>query len=257
MPTIKDKIRFNFDGKWSDEYGIMNVVLDSGMHEETFIATREINETTRKGRNKPLFNNLNETAMEFDMILAFESGFDEDLLDEVVRWLFLDYYRPLYFENAEHKIYYCMAVGESSISHISGNQGYLKIKMRCDSSYIYSPSYLSDEYELVDGITQRIELKNLGHYEIFPEISIEKIGDGNITIVSKSDGDDIFEIRDLKDGEDIYINCEKEIIETNVIGTYRYNNIIGEYPRLLYGKNIFEITGSCKIQFRYKHKYRF
>lgn len=257
MPTIKEKIRFNYDGKWSDEFGLMHVVLDSGMFEETFVASRDIVETENPRTNKPFFNKIKEAPLEFDMVLAFENGYDDSIIDKVVRWLFGNYYKPLYFDGADNKVFYCTPISDSSIVHTGFNKGYFTIKMRCDSSNIYKPVSLTDEYDLSDIDSKIIDIYNEGHYTIYPEISIDKIGDGKITIISKTDGDNIFEILDLADGESLYINCEKEMIETDVVGLYRYNNVLGEYPRLTYGRNTFEIQGNCKIQFRYQVKFKF
>lgn len=255
MPTIKDKLHFNFDGVWSSEYNLIHVVTDSGMFEETLVASRDLVETKVRGSDKPLLQKIDTTPLEFDMTIAFEGVYTDDDLNNVIRWLFTNQYKPLYFEGKEDKIYMCIAIGDPHIYHNGLNQGYFTLHMRCDSPNVYSPSITTDAEEIINsGI---ITLINDGHSDIFPEISFLKKGVGNIIIESLDDGGNIFEIRDLTDLEDIYINCEKEIIETDAIGVCRYDNIIGEFPRLLYGENRFKITGNCEIQFRYKNKYRF
>src|SRR5574342_1440279 len=115
MPTIKDKLNFNFNGIWADSYGLMNVVLDSGMYDELFVASREINETSLKGSNKPLFHSVSNSPIEFEMVIAFKNDFNQALLNNIVKWLFVDYYKPLYFEGAEDRIVYCMPIGEPRI----------------------------------------------------------------------------------------------------------------------------------------------
>ena len=257
MPTIKEKVYFNFDGKSSRDFNVFHVNFDSGMLEEIFVANREIIETKVRGNNKPHFIGIESKPLEFSLNLAFDGYYTDQLIDNVINWLFVDYYKPLYFEGAENKIFYCMPVDDSSIIHNGLNQGYIQLQMRCDSSYVYSPVFLSEKYDLSNGQTKIIELYNRGHTIIYPEISIEKIEDGNVTFIHRTNGGNIFEIRDLINGEDIYINCEKEIIETNLIGVSRYGNVIGEYFPLLKGKNTLEVNGKCKIQFRYQYKYRF
>ena len=51
----------------------------------------------------------------------------------------------------------------------------------------------------------------------------------------------------------------KEIIETNAIGKYRYNDVDGDFRDLVMkkGQNQYQITGAGKIQFRYRIKYKF
>lgn len=255
MPTIKDSLHFNYNGIWSDTYGLIHVVLDNGMFEETFVAPRKINETKVRGNSKPLFHSIEDDPLEFDMVIAFEDGFDAVKIDAIIRWLFVDYYKPLYFEGKEDKIYYCMPVNDSKIVHTGLSKGYFTLKMRCDSSNVYSP-YITTNMETVVGI-KTITIENEGHFDIYPEISILKNGNGTVTIQSLDDGGKIFQVSNLNNNEDIYINCEKETIETNLIGVYRYDNIVGDFPRLIYGTNRFQITGDCNIQFRYRNKYRF
>lgn len=258
MTTIKDKLYFNYDGIWSNEYDLIHVVLDSGMLEETLIANRTILENKAKGNYKPFFSGIEESPLSFEMHIAFENKYTDKNLDDIVRWLFSDYYKPLYFEGKEDRIFYCMPDGDSLLTHNGLSEGYITINMRCNSPNLYSPVSFTPLYNIINNTKQTIDIYNNGHYVIYPEISIEKIGDGKVTIVSKNNGDAIFEVINLKNGEQIYINCEKEIIVTNSItNKYRYNDVLGEYIKLSYGRNTFEITGNCKIQMRYQARYRF
>lgn len=258
MPTIKDKLYFNLDGKSSKDFNLINVVLDSSMYEETLVGNRDIVETTVRGNRKPLFSGINESPIEFDLNLAFEKKYTDSNIDEIIRWLFIDYYRPLYFEGKENKIYMVMPVGDSTITHNGLNEGYITIRMRCDSPNVYSPLVTTPlkTIDTSDGTTT-ISINNDGHFIIYPEISFKKIGAGKVVIESLDDDNSIFEINGLTDQEDIYINSEKEIIETDIIGVYRYGNIVGDFPRLLMGTNRLKVTGRCAIQVRYKLIYRF
>lgn len=255
MPTIKERLHFNFGGVDSKTLGLINVVLDNGMYEETFVAERELNETKIRGNNRPMLHSIEDSPLEFDMTIAFETKFTDESLDKVIRWLFVDHYRPLFFEEKPEKVFMAMAIGSSQIVHNGMQEGYFTIKMRCDSSNVYSPKILSPTVTVAT--TNTIEITSNSHFDIYPEISILKSGAGKIVIESLDDGNNIFEIRDLTHMEDIYLNCEKEIIQTDILGVYRYDKIIGDFPRLVFGKNRMKITGACTIQFRYKNKYRF
>lgn len=257
MPTIKDKLYFNFDGVWSNELGLINVSLDGGMFEETMVSSRDIVETKIRGNNKPLLHSLEEEPIEFEMNIAFENEYTQSKIDQIIRWLFVDYYKPLYFKGSEDRVFYCMPVDDATIVHTGFNKGYFTITMRCDSSNIYSPITSTPLYTV--GLEPFIiSVPNNGHYEIYPEISILKSGNGNISIENLNDGGSgIFEVRDLVDTEDIYLHCGKEIIQTNIVGLYRYDKLNGHFPRLVTGDNQLRITGNCNISIRYKAKYRF
>lgn len=257
MPTIKDSLYFNYDGKSCKDFGLMHINLDSGMFEETLVADRTINETSIRGSDTPLFHSVEEEPIEFQMAIAFQDKFTDEDIDKVILWLFQSRYKPLYFEDKPNKIFQCMPTGDSSIAHNGLKEGYVVINMRCKSSKIESPMNLTPTYDLSNNEGKfPITITNDGHVEIFPEISIEKIGNGHITIMK--DGE-IFEIRDLTNLEKIYINTEKEIIETDILGVYRYENVVGEFHDMMLstGVNNFTVEGKCKITFRYKFKYRF
>lgn len=255
MPTIKDKIRFNYDGVWSDTYGLMHVVLDNGMFEEAFGSSRELVETEVKGSNKPLHHGFREAPLTFEMTIAFKDKWTDGDIDNIIRWLFQDRYKPLYFEGKEDRIFMATPVDQPAIVHNGLREGYFTIQMRCDSSNLYSPHITTPLTTVATSST--ITINSNSHYDVFPEISIKKTGAGKVEIISLDDGNSIFEVRDLTDQEDIYINCEKEIIETDIIGVYRYDKLIGDFPRILHGVNRFKVTGACQIQFRFKNKYRF
>lgn len=257
MPTIKDSLYFNYDGKSCREFGLINVNLDNGMFEEVLVANRTINETAVRGSDTPLFHSVSEEPLSFQLTLAFEGKFTDKDVDDVIVWLFQDRYRPLYFEDKPNRVYHCMPVGDSMIAHNGLKEGYLVIEMRCKSSKIESPVYVTPTYDLSTNTGDfNIKIVNDGHVEVYPEISIEKIENGHVTIIK--DGE-IFEIRDLTNREQIYINTEKEIIETDIVGEYRYENVVGDYfdMTLSLGENNFTVKGKCKIAFRYKFKYRF
>lgn len=255
MPTIKDKIYFNYGDIWSDTFNILNVVLDSGMYEEDLLPVRTITETKPRGADKPIFFRVDEEPREFNMTLAFDGEYTDEDINQIVRWLFPNTYKPLFFQGQEDKVYYCMPIDSSSIVHTGLSQGYVTITMRCDSPYIYSPMVITDVVT-VSG-TAIIEVENDGHFTIYPEMSILKIGSGHVVIERMDSSQDIFEIRDLTNMEDLYLDCKKEIIETDAVGVYRYDKIVGEFPYLAEGTNEFRITGNCEIQFRYKNRYRF
>lgn len=259
MPTIKDSLYFNYDGKSCRDFGLIHVNLDNGMFDEAFVAERTINETDVRGGD-PLFHGIKESPLEFEMTIAFENEFTDSDIDDVILWLFQDGYKPLFFEDKPNKIYYATPVGDSRIAHTGLKRGYFTITMRCKSSKILSPLITTPLYDLSTNTEKyRINIENSGHLEVYPEISIEKVGAGNIIITHVTNNGKIVEIRDLTDEEDIYINCEKEIIETDIIGVYRYDKVVGELTDLvlLRGNNEFDIEGTCKITFRYRFKYKF
>lgn len=257
MPTMKESLYFNYNGISCRTHNLMNVNLDGGMFEEAFHASRSIIETKVRGSDTPLYSGIEEEPLEFQMTIAFTKTFTDADIDNIILWLFQDTYKPLYFEDKPNKIYYCMPNGDSQIAHTGLREGYITISMRCKSSRVYSPKQTSTLYDLSTNSGRYvINIDNKGHVPIFPEISITKVGLGNITILINGK---IFEIRNLKDREQVYINCEKEIITTDMVGMYLYDSVIGDFHDIEFkcGNNTFQVEGKCKIQFRYVFKYKF
>jgi len=97
-----------------------------------------------------------------------------------------------------------------------------------------------------------ILISNDSDVSILPEVMIEKInGDGHVKIININTSQ-IFQINDMMDGETVYIDNDKEIITPNVGYVGRFNK---QFLYLIRGVNNLRIDGSCRIKFRYRHRY--
>ena len=261
VPTIKEKIVFNYDGRWSDTFGLININLDNGMFDESLVSVRSIIESTNKGNEKPLFQGFQNEPLEFDMSIAFTDKFNEEKVHEIIDWLFQEFYKPLYFYGREDRVFYCTPVGDARIVHNGLNEGYFTLTMRCNSPYVYSPIIVSDTIDLSDGTTKEIVIFNDGFDYLYPEISIEKIGVGSVTFENTKIDGSIWTINKLTDKEEVYIDCSKGIIKSSNerLGVYHYEDISGTTSllKLVKGNNTIRITGKCKVTFRYQFKYRY
>lgn len=259
MPTTKDSLYFNYDGISCKTYSLMNVNTDNNMYQDQFNATITINETKVKGSDTPLFDSIDEDPLQFTLTLAFtEQQWSDDDIDNIIVWLFQGMYKPFYFEDKPNKIYYCMPSGDSNITHNGLKQGYVSITMRCKSSKVYSPQQSTSSVDLSTNTgTYNVSIANNGHVEIYPEISFTKVNNGIITFTK--DGQ-IFEIENLTNGEQIYIDCGRQIIQTDAVGIYHYSDVVGDFFDMILnrGSNTIGVQGTCKdLQFRYTFKYKF
>jgi phage-related protein len=143
---MKNSSSFTFNGISSTNFGIINAsVSGSWMREETFIHERKIEETKIRGRSKPYLRGIEREKLEFDIELAFEESFDNEVLNNVADWLCLDYYAPMVFTENPDRVFFCMLEGKSSLFYIN-NRGYLKLHFVCDDAYVYSPIYQTKKY---------------------------------------------------------------------------------------------------------------
>jgi phage-related protein len=137
-------VHFSYAGIKSSDMGLINVKIDGGMFEEPFLPTRQIEEVSVRGRDKPYFQEVRLEPLSFELSFAFEYGYDEKKIREVARWLCQPYYQPFYTIDNPDRIFYCMVDGDSRLIHNGLKQGYITLTMRCDSPYSYSPKYTKE-----------------------------------------------------------------------------------------------------------------
>jgi len=141
---VLEGIHFSYDGIKSTDLGLFNVKLDGGMFEEAFLPDREIKEVKVAGKGTPYFQRVEKSPLEFDLSFAFEFDYDEEKIRRVARLFDQDFYKPFYTVSNNNRIFYCMPIGDSTLTHTGAGQGYFSIRMRCDSPYSYSKQQVID-----------------------------------------------------------------------------------------------------------------
>ncbi|MBU7316154.1 hypothetical protein [Paenibacillus oleatilyticus] len=99
-----------------------------------------------------------------------------------------------------------------------------------------------------------IHFRNVGDVKVRPEVWIIKVGNGDFSIINTSNGNSEFKFVNLIDQETLYVNGEREQIDTSLAATYRYSNFNDNYLELPVGDNVLRVVGKAKIQFRYRNK---
>ncbi|ASA22778.1 phage tail domain-containing protein [Paenibacillus donghaensis] len=97
-----------------------------------------------------------------------------------------------------------------------------------------------------------IVFNNKGNVHCKPEIWITKIENGDLSIINTSRSNDVFKFVSLVNQETVYVNNEREDIQTSHAVTYRYKDFNDNYLNFPPGKNILRIEGKAKIKFRYQ-----
>ncbi|WP_299831190.1 phage tail domain-containing protein [uncultured Metabacillus sp.] len=250
-----ESLHFTYDGIKSTDMGIIQINVDSGLFDEHFLPESSIVEEKVPGRDKPYFIRKEREPITLPFSILFENELTDEEARKIGRWLNQDYYKPLIFSTHPHKIFYAQYVGSARLLHNGCKQGYAKLEMRCDTSHPYSPVY-TDSFDLSTNPTTgtMIKLTNNGDYDMFPIIEIEKVEDGDISIINTSDGGEEFELIGLTNGELITVDCEYEEIETDIPGVLRYENHNDVFLSLPRGINHLKVFGKCKLTFKYEYK---
>lgn len=229
--------------------------IGSGLYEEQVVANKTINEVSIRGRDEPYFIDLSEDPKSFSLSFFFSEGYDQQLFDEVVRWLNVDYYEPLYFSEDIDRVFYCIPTDGIDHIHNGLKQGYLNLNMRCNSPKSFSHEQSTTWIDFYNGTNRktRTELINRGQFPFYPEIQIEKLASGDIVINNTSNGNQELRLKNVDIGEQIRIDCKNEIIETNKPNTYRYDDFNDEYLEIVYGKNILKVSNNVRLRFKYRY----
>ncbi len=168
------------------------------------------------------------------------------------KWLMQDRYRPLHFKSNPNKIYYCIFSSNASHIHNGLKQGYVSMQMLCNDICAYSPII---EKDFVVSGNKKIGITNNGDLNIYPELWIEKTSaSGDVKIKNTTDNERVLELSDIDNNETVYIHNEEEIIETDKLNTYRYNNHNNIFLKLLSGYNEIELEGNFNLHMKYQEK---
>jgi phage-related protein len=256
--AIRSSEYFIFNGQKSEDFGIVNVNVNSGMQSEPFVAGRTIKEQVIRGRDRPYYFGIQLQPLEFTVSFAFTQPWDSDLIKSVARWLTTpNYYVPMQFSDNLDIYYYCLCVDSPELIHNCLAEGYINLKFRCDGAYAYSPIYTTNVFDYSNnpsGGTQ-YKFENYGDVECQPIIYIQKIGTGDdIKIINTSNSGQTLILTGLQDQENIVVDCELNTIETDIPLTYRYSNHNGVFLSMVRGFNYLTIQGKCKLQWKYQFR---
>ena len=247
MTTIKDKLHFKYNGKSTSEFGVWSVTLDGGMFEETLVASQNIREESLVDRRVSIFSGLEKEPISFELVLAFENGFTDKLIEDVVEWLYgTEYYSKLEFEDSD-KVYYCMPNGQSTITHTGQQEGYITLEMRTNSPFVFG------KMESKTGTTQ-ITIDRKGKIDPESIIKIKSKSNGSTKLKMN---DYTVQINNLLKDEIVTIYPSEEDIESDRDNVYHYNDYIGDLSKLgLIDKtNILSITGDVEVEYSYQPYY--
>ncbi|WP_440118479.1 phage tail domain-containing protein [Paenibacillus sp. QZ-Y1] len=247
---------FVFDGITSQDMGLINVNLNSGMLEEQLMSEQSITEEKIRHNDTPYFIGVERSPFSIEFSFAFEDVFDDEKIRTITNWLGNQpYYKELYFSNEIDRRYYVIYNDSPKLIHNALKQGYITINMRSISPYTYSPALTEGQYDFSANVPigSDITIENLGNMNSPPVIEIEKIGNGEIEIINFSNSESPnFRLTSLVDREKIIIDCQKEDITSDIPLTYHFDHVYGSYPSFVQGLNFLKVKGNCKITFKYR-----
>lgn len=251
-----ESLHFSFDGKSSQDKGVMMVKPNGGLYDEFFLPNRSIVEQSVPGRSAPYYVRVDSEPLSFPIAIALIDRDYRNQLRDVARWLFTDEYKPLYFESNPHRVFYAMFEGDSSLIHNGLKQGYITLNVRTNSPFGFSPPK-SEILDVRGSLTK--EFFNEGDVRIRPTLVITKRGVGNVSIRNNHTGEELI-IQDMLDGEVATLDCTNEQIyssyEKSVPRRYlfdKHNDVWLDWNS--YENNQYTFTGDFVVDFQYQYAY--
>ena len=241
---------FKFNDKVSSEFGLYLASLDTSTKNAPFAVERTINEEKVRNNPIPFFFGIDENPLYFKLTMYREEEWDYDTKVEIVRWLFQDEYKQFISEDHSQIIYNCIIVDDPEKILVGNVQRLIELTFRCDSPWAWSP-VLSTNYDLSNNTTTQtitmVNKSNIVKY-YYPEIWIESLEGGIISLQNYSDGGREFRFSNLQVNETIYVHNQLKQIETDVPSIYRLKDFNRNWLRLNYGINNIVVTGKCLIK---------
>ncbi len=251
---IGESLYFSFDGRKSTDYPILNVNMSgASLFDEPLASGKTIYETYPRDAFKPHFHGVQKTPKQFNLSFAFNEPWNDDLIDEIIRWLNVDNYKPLFFEANINRVFYALPIENIGLIHNGLKQGYLTLTMRCDSAYSYGHEVLTPVYETFQSGVDLVEILNRGHHSILPEIWIEKTGLGDLVVSNLTNNNQEMRFKNIEPGEVLHIKCQSEIIKTNKEEIFNYEDFNDNYLEIVYGRNQIKLSKNMKIRFKYQY----
>ena len=249
---------FSFNKESSTMKGVFNGNTSDGLYEEGLFAERTVNIEMLRNQPKGYFLNADRTPFKFSLRIGSYDEWTRQKIDDIVAWFDVDYFKEFYFLEESDRVIFAMPTGTPTFTHTGAGQGYLTVEMQSQSPYVFSPRHVSGEYNMSTNteLGTEINLYNSGHSDLYPMIRIRKVGDGNVSIKNETNFGKIFEIRNLMDTEEVFIDNQTKEIKSNLPRVYHYDDHNGVWFYAVRGNNILRVFGTCFIEFEYRYRYK-
>lgn len=255
MQLSTDYKYFELDGINSERYGLFLVTRSSD--EESITGLKRSLETEETVGDLVRVNRVKNDEISFDIELTKYRNnqletFEMEDIDAINRWFFAKKGERIL--RVGNKIYKGYFTGASK--WIRGDRlGTLTYQFTMPNGFV----------EIVGECTVNSKT-DVTRHELYNYATAEEYTDLNITIDNIKST--VIKIKNLTTGDyidllnvnsnmkiEIYSDIN-EIFDANngKVSVYKYSESSKHYPRLSYGRNIFEVKGNCRINFSWKSK---
>ncbi len=248
-----DSLRFLFDGKDSEDFGLNIIKMESGFYPSPYIMGQAIVEDHIADKHLNYFYGVKKEPISFRVTFSLlDEEFTSDKKFDLARWLVHEEFKPFQTFDDLDKYYYVIATEQSDFISGGNQKGYFTIHFRTNDPWAYTRRIVKT-YDLStitepENIIMVSKANAVKYY--YPELEIEICDyEGDIELINKSNKNKVFKFEDLNDGEIIYIdNLKHKIISDNLSVHSRLNNFNKGWLELVYGRNKIEVKQPCKLK---------
>lgn len=242
---------FVFDGIPNTDYGLYILDID-GSAKKTSQTGSNINLVTQKvpGRPVPYLLGLeNDDALEFELTFGSMKPLDRDMVIAIQKWLFgKKGFKDLrIIQNDMYDYHYECILSKSELVTIANWPYAFTCTVTCNAPWAWT-NEKTYTLKASDSVNVFRNLSDNSDYDR-PYLEITTTSP-TVSIVNESDGGRVFEFTGLQTGEVLYVDNDRQIIESST-GLNRLNNFNLNFFRLLPGINKLRITG-CNVKMKYK-----
>jgi len=257
---------FMFNGESSTPYSIQLVkVNEGGMIGVPVAGGKSINEQYVSYRDKPWFYNANMQPMDMKMCFAFTSAtpWTEQQKQDTFDWLYSPRtycdFKSDDFYNSDtstySKIYKLMFTSPLQFMTADLDYGYFELDAK---AYPFAYTEVVNQAVTVSSSPTTVTINNPTNvrnhdnsYYYYPKIYVDLTGAAtSFKIINTSDSNREFGLTGLDTSEQLYIDNELKVINTNSTGENRIADLTNkQWFRLVQGDNALQIYGTSSVTF--------
>lgn len=255
---MQESLGFTFNGKHSSEFGVVLAHTSGSLYQEQATMKFESEFMTNSATGITTLEKDKKEPYKFKITLFLKEWQQRNNYRDIMRWLNTENFEELKFDSHNDRVVFAKVSNFNDLNHNGAMQGYFEIEFTTNNAMIFSP--LKQTEEAVVSGSYTFAVYNEGDSYFYPNIWIEKLGTGDITIQVNEDKP--LTLEKINNKEKIFIDNRHRFILSSQeeVGVYRANNHnhiwIKVPPSYISNKpETITVTGNCRIQFKWHEEY--
>lgn len=255
---------FTYNGIHSSTYGVSIVKTSGGLIGTPMAGGKNISEEYIGYRDKPFFYKTDMQPMQFSITFSIVDvdSWDMSTRKSVFEWLYspriyADFKSDDDYDDVEevyNKLYKIIFTSPLEFNTSDLTNGYFTLTAQ---SFPFAFTEVVTQNETISSSPTVVNINNPtnvrlydNNFYYYPKLYIDLTGAStSIRIVNTSDSNREFELTNLELLEELYVDNELKVINTDEPNTNRINDLTNkQWFRLVQGDNILNVYSTCTLQ---------